>query len=70
LQSAPDFHFTAATVTEIYAKFHRLNQVATNDLEIIDTRTADHTEKLAIGSRVITICCQRDDILNPADRDA
>ena len=68
LSSAPDFHFTAATVTEIYTKFQRLNQVATNDLQIIDTRTADHEEKWQLAVALSPFVAKDDpnDILNPA----
>ncbi|WP_125710286.1 WxL domain-containing protein [Lacticaseibacillus porcinae] len=68
LSSAPDFNFKEATVTEIYTKFQRLNQEAIHDLQIVDTRTADHEEKWQLAVALSRFAAKDDpkDVLNSA----
>lgn len=66
LQTAPDFLFPDAKVTEIYDKYDHEVTGSNKDLVIIDTRTADHTEAWQL-STAITAFHAGDDVLNPAD---
>lgn len=65
LQTAPDFLFPDAKVTEIYDKYDHEVMGSNKDLVIIDTRTADHTEAWQL-STAITAFHEGDDVLNKA----